>query len=401
MNLKLAFLIAVFVPIPAHSGAAPPPALKTIYDHLYGAYGGLLQLPSGELCGTDERSVYELVPPAMPSGAWTKNALVTFTGANGMSSKSGVVMDSAGNLYGTVGRGTRTGNGGVYRLKPPATPGGAWTEEILYSFAGLLDGAVPVGGLVFGPKGELYGTTTAFGAWNLGTAFVLAPPAAPGGAWKETPLYSFGSHATDGGSPLAALIIDKNGNLYGTNGGARFRSLTGTVFELSPPKAPGGAWTETLLFDGSPSEVGEFPVGPVTMDAEGSLYGTTFAGGINNNYCSAGCGTVFKLTPPASGSGAWSVTVVYSFTGGNGGAQPYSGVLIAPDGTLYGTTEFGGINNYGTFYWLTPPAQPGASRSETALPLNVANGYPLAGVILGKNGALYGNSQTNVFQIER
>jgi uncharacterized repeat protein (TIGR03803 family) len=402
----LLFMAAVLVAAPSALAAAELSSpIITIYNGLTVAYGGLLQFPNGALCGTTAAgptsgTVYELFPPAMPGGPWTKSTLLTFDGTNGARPMSSLIMDKSGNLYGTVTKGTSSPrNGGVFELIPPATAAGAWTEKILYAFAGQPDGSGPMGGLVFGPKGELYGTTTLGGAYGLGTVFELMPPATSDGTWTESVLYSFGFQPNDGAGPISGLIIDRHGNLYGTNDAAVGLSATGTVFELSPPASPNAAWTETVLWNGVPADLGFFPVGPVAMDANGSLYGTTFAGASGS--CSAGCGTVFQLTPPAAAGGPWAATVLHSFQGSPADAgQPYSGVLIGPGGVLYGTTEFGGTGDYGAIYWLAPPASAGGTWTETVVSLSLTDEYPLAGLILGKNGIIYGNTQSLVYALK-
>ena len=127
---------------------------------------------------------------------------------------------------------------------PPAVRGGIWTKATLYSFSGGSDGANPVAGLIFDTGGNLYGTTSQGGSSDAGTVFKLTPPTAPGGAWTKTTLYSFAG-GNDGADPIAGLIFD-TGSLYGTTeyGGSGY----GTVFNLTPPTAPEGTWTKTTLY---------------------------------------------------------------------------------------------------------------------------------------------------------
>jgi len=289
----------------------------------------------------------------------------------------------------------------VFRLEPPAAPGGEWAERILYIFGGAPDGSVPNDSLVFGQSGELFGTTYAGGTSNLGSVFELAPPAAPGAKWTETVLYSFGTRSGDGFNPMSGPIKDKNGNLYGTNQGDGVTTF-GTVYEISPP-ASRGAWTETLVFSAFSSATGYLPTGPVSIDREGNLYGTAYSGGSCVGEGSSGCGTVFELTPPTSPGGAWNETVLYYFTGLNGdGANPEAGVVIGADGTLYGTTLFGGTGDYGTVFWLAPPTSAGGAWAETVVPLPASTGgSPAGGLSFGSGGVLYGNTGTAVFQVTR
>lgn len=169
------------------------------------------------------------------------------------------------------------------------------TLRILYSFSSQnRDGAVP-NGLVFGKNGVLCGTTQG-GMVGHGTVFVLAPPASLGGHWNESTLHAFTEHNGDGASPEAGVIIGRNGALYGTTfaGGTSFR---GTVFELQPPTAPGGSWTETILHSFAGGSDGGNPQSALIIGKSGALYGTTSSGGPPNSACNSGCGTVFEFTP--------------------------------------------------------------------------------------------------------
>jgi len=169
----------------------------------------------------------------------------------------------------------------------------------------------------------------------------MTPPSAPGGAWTETVLYSFGASSTDGNVPVTGVIFDANGNLYGTtNAGGNFGN--GTVYELSPPAAVGGAWTESVIYSFTGGTDGDTPWGNLTLDKSGNLYGTTLTGG------------VYKLAPP-SGSGSWTETTLYHFPGAsNDGVEPQAGVLVDPSGNLYGTTSQGGATSNGTVYVIHP-----------------------------------------------
>ncbi len=160
-------------------------------------------------------------------------------GSDGAIPSANLVEDSAHNLYGTTMGGGTSNRGTVFEVSPPNT---AWTEAVLYSFAGGSDGANPRSDLIFDKAGNLYGTTLAGGGADFGTVFQLAPPATQGAPWTETVLYSF-TGGSDGVNPWAGLIMDSKGNLYGTTmfGGSLG---AGTVFELSPPATQGGPWTD-------------------------------------------------------------------------------------------------------------------------------------------------------------
>ena len=371
-----------------------PPALAqaqtltTLYSFSGGSdgghpYGSLIADGSGALYSTtfeDLGTVFKLTPPPPTGGPWTKSVLHSFTGnPDGQAPFSALIADASGTLYGTTPGGGTTpagtvykgqppaaltadpsgalygpapyggasGNGVVFKLTPPTATGGAWTETVLYSFSGGTDGTSPNGSLIADASGALYGTTTSGGTGSSGTVFKLTPPTTTGGAWTETVLYTF-TGSPDGASPFVGLIADASGALYGAtyNGGT---SGNGTVFKLTPPTTTGGAWTETVLYSFSGSD-GANPRGSLIADAEGAHYGTTFLGGAGSS------GTVFKLTPPATTGGAWTETVLYSFTGGSDGANPPAALIADTSGALYGTTNSGG-GGYGTVFKLTLPAR--------------------------------------------
>ncbi len=271
-------------------------------------------------------------------------------------------------------------------------PAQARTFTVLYSFTGA-DGAVPQAGLVRDKASNLYGTTVVGGAHGFGTVFELTPKA--GGGWTEKVLHSFNLNGKDGAYPIASLILDAAGNLYGTTqSGGNFSSECtygcGTVFELTP-KA-GGVWTERVLhsFNG---QDGFAPWGAgVILDASGNLYGTTLYGGSGtcNNYGTPGCGTVFELTPKAGGS--WAENVLYDFqNNGKDGNYPQAGVIFDAAGNLYSTTLGGGTGGYGTVFELMPTKR--GTWTEKVLHNfnnNDGGGDPDASLIFDSSGNLYG-----------
>jgi len=251
-----------------------------------------------------------------------------------------------GVLYGTTRYGGTNGCalvrgcGTVFSLTPPGTSDGDWTETVLYNFAGYPnDGSDPAANVVVGNGGVLYGTSLLGGSNNSGAVFSLAPTSAPDGDWTETVLYDFSSE-TFGCSP-SQLISGDRGVLYGLSA-ACGSSDESTVFSLTPPATPGGKWKQTVLhsFAGG--------AGPNSLIRSGGVrYGTTFYGGTTNN------GTLFSLTPPGTEGGSWTETVLYFFTGGSDGGIP-TGVAMGSGGVLYGTTESGGISNFGTVFSFAP-----------------------------------------------
>jgi uncharacterized repeat protein (TIGR03803 family) len=332
---------------------------------------------------------------------WNEKVLHNFNGSDGSASRSGLVFDAAGNLYGTTtGGGTYPcgdlGCGTVFELSP--TQGGGWTEKVLHSFNDDgIDGINPFAGLVFDAAGNLYGTTAQGGTdpcgpLGCGTVFELSPM--PGGGWTEKVLYSFGN-GTDGAYPLyGALIFDAAGNLYGTTSSGGTHNCQGnggcgTVFKLTP--TVGGAWTETVLYNFGNGTDGYAPEAGVILDpAGGNLVGTTTYGGTNGCAVSqySGCGTVFELTPAAGGG--WTETVVHDFGGDLDGATPLAGLTLDAAGNLYGTTFVGGTYDLGTVFRLSPA---GLGWSETVLynfSLGSGGGPGAGTLVFDAAGNLYG-----------
>ncbi len=338
------------------------------------------------------------------SAAPTETVLYSFTfGSDGEGPVGGLIADSAGNLYGTTdfcfaGTGPCDfgGNlGTVFKL----APGGI--ETVLHSFLGApSDGAFPQAGLSADGSGNLYGTTAD------GTVFKLAPPIPPATSWTEIVLHFFAGGTSDGSEPLAGLIFDSSGNLYGTTseGGGTGCSAgigCGTVFKLAPPFPPATSWTETVLhsFAGGGSD-GAFPEARLITDLSGNLYGTTYEGGGTGCSYGRGCGTVFKLAPGGT------ETVLYSFTGGSDGAQPSAGLIADGAGNLYGTTSSGGASRQlqcsgtdgfplgcGVVFKLSPPIPPATNWTETVLYAfagEISDGSGPSGLIFDGAGNLYG-----------
>jgi uncharacterized repeat protein (TIGR03803 family) len=324
---------------------------------------GLTLDSSGNLYGTAEEtgsknygSVFKLTPGA--KGGYTEKDIFDMTGTT-VHPVAGLISDHSGNLYGTTLQGGTHGFGAVYQLTPQAN--GSYKQTVLYSFGGYpIDGSNPTAALLLDSAGNLYGTTGQGGdsanckgiqrnPVGCGTVFELQPIA--GGGWTELMLHSFTGATTDGATPAGSLIFDSNGNLFGTtaiggkkncaSGGAD--SGCGTVFELSPGN---GNWTENILYEFTNNGDGALPHAGLVFDAFGNLYGTTL-GIANTSY-----GTVFKLTP-ATGGG-WSETTVYAFDITHG-EYPYSNLILDAAGNLYGTTARGGDSAaYGTVFEITP-----------------------------------------------
>jgi uncharacterized repeat protein (TIGR03803 family) len=263
--------------------------------------------------------------------------LRSFAGSDGEYPFFGdLTIDSQGNLYGTTEYGGSYGQGTVYKLTPSA---GEWTFQTLYSFApGGTVGAFPMSGVTVDAAGNLYGTTTKGGTSNNGVVYKVTP------SGVGTVLYNF-TGGNDGSFPMAGVIFDAVGNLYGATSVAGTAG-GGAVFELSPGS---GGWTYNLIYPitgwGYESELGTGIWRSLIMDAEGNLYGLTCP--METGYNT----TVFELTP---GSGGWSYTPLYTFRSGADGSLSEAGLVRDSQGNLYGVSSFDGAHNYGTFWEITP-----------------------------------------------
>jgi uncharacterized repeat protein (TIGR03803 family) len=213
-----------------------------------------------------------------PSGVETVLYSFPFKTASDVAYPTGPLLsDAAGNLYGTAIDGGTTstscpqGCGGVFELSP--TGGGAWTERVLYLFTGGNDGAEPSGNLVMDSAGNLYGTTLIGGSSGFGVAYQLTPTTS--GPYQLNTLHTF-QGGSDGVNPSSGLTSDTAGNVYGVTGGGGAGG--GTVFELSP--ISGGGWTESILHNFGSGTDGIKPFGAVILDGTGNIYGTTELGGV-------------------------------------------------------------------------------------------------------------------------
>ena len=267
---------------------------------------------------------------------------------------------------------------GVSVLTAPAL---AASETILYSFAGTPDGATPAFKLTQDAAGNLYGVTLFGGVYGGGTAFELSPQ---NGTWVEKTLHSFGGTG-DGFQPAGGLLMDSVGNLYGVaDGGLN----TGIVYRLSPDGH--GNWTETILktFGASIS----LPLGGLTMDAHGKLYGVAGGGGTNNY----GKGAAFRLSPPAKNAKiqTWKYAVLYQFRGSkyNDSAFPNGDLVFDAAGNLYGTADRGGLYKAGTVFELSPGTTPWKEKILYNFHDLSDGGFPFAGLIFDAAGNLYGTT---------
>jgi uncharacterized repeat protein (TIGR03803 family) len=259
------------------------------------------------------------------------------------------VFDASGNLFGTTWLGGAQGSGTVFEM---TLHNGTWTETVLHSFGAAGDGSIPYGGLILDAAGNAYGTTQTGGpnaciGLGCGIVFELSPA---NGAWNEYIIYSF-QGGSDGFYPNPPLVMDKNGSLYGTTiygGGlgqcpAGIDTVTcGTVYKLS--HSTGGTWKETILYRFTGGTDGSEPSSQLTFDSSGSLYGETAQVNSDN-------GSVFRLKQKTTGG--WALKTLHRFNGTDG-ANPEGGVLLGPGNTLYGTTIYGGSDSVGVVFKLGP-----------------------------------------------
>ena len=324
-------------------------------------YAPLIQDPSGNLFGTAEAGggggageVFSLIPGS------TISKLYRFHGGDGAVPVAPLVRDAAGTFYGTTEQGGYYGYGTVFTLTP------AGTRTTLHDFGSRDDGVSPEAGLVFGTDGNLYGTTASGGYNNSGTVFRLATTGS-----GYTVLYDFGNTYDDAATPNAALYPGTDGNLYGTTTAGGYHNR-GTVFQITT----GG--TLTILYDFAGRD-GSHPDASLVQANDGNFYGTTAFGG------SYDVGTVFRVTTTGT------LTTLYDFPNKDDGQEPEASLIQATDGLLYGTTEYGGTAGGGTAFSL------GTNGADFTTLHSFAGGgqdgaNPLAAVLQAMDGTLYGTT---------
>jgi uncharacterized repeat protein (TIGR03803 family) len=319
--------------------------------------GGLVADGAGNLYGAttaggsaDGGTVFKVTRKS--GGGWKESILHNFCsqGYDGCYPYAGLIIDPAGNLYGTTVAGGAYGGGTVFRVDQT---GG---ETVLYSFQRQSDINYPYGPLLFDAAGNLYGVALQGGATSqqcpqgCGGVFQLTPS---GNRWIENVLQLF-TGGNDGAFPSGNLVLDGLGNLYGTTqeGGSSVCQFgCGTVFELT---SSNGVWTESLIYTFQGGNDGVSPFSGLASDTSGNMYGTTYSGGGANN-CGGngfqGCGSIFELSPKTGGG--WNESVLYGFADGKDGGMPFAGVILDSIGNIYGTAGYGGVPNAGVVFELT------------------------------------------------
>jgi uncharacterized repeat protein (TIGR03803 family) len=316
-------------------------------------YGGVILDSAGNLYGTTVAGgsggdctgdgcgvVYQL---AKSGDTWNETVLYSFTGGDdGFGPGSALVMDKAGNLYGAAPDGGAYQEGVVYQL---ALNNGQWMQTVIHAFTGGDDGAVgSLGPLLLDASGGLNGVTELGGKYSAGVAFRLSRA---GNTWNYSTLYAF-QGLPDAGFPYGGLIADSRGRLYGATYFGGTGGL-GSVFELASG-ATGTVltrWKESVLYSFQGGDDASFPTSTLVFDAAGNLYGTSSSGGVP----SCDCGTVFKLTPRPGG---WDESVLHSFGGATDGLYPTYGLTSDGNGHYFGVTPAGGLYRQGVVYQITP-----------------------------------------------
>lgn len=325
--------------------------------------------------------------------AQTVSTLFSFTGnSTGYFPYAPLLFDRTGAIYSTTTLGGASLFGTVFKLTPPAA-GGNWTESILATFAGGFDGQQP-NDILFGPDGVIFGSTYLGGSVNCyqgcGTVFQLTPTTS--GTYARTLVYEF-LGGEDGANP-GNLKLGSQGVLYGPtpSGGAPFGRCKdagcGTVFSLTDNS---GTWTKTILhsFPSSTTD-GIAPNADIVVDSSGNIYGTTYEGGSDN------FGIVFELSPPTQSGGAWMETTLHSFTGTTDGGYPIGGLTLGENGAIFGTASYSGVpNDSGTLFELIPPSASGGSWTYSVLHSFTGGkdgATPASTLVFDPKGNLYGTT---------
>jgi uncharacterized repeat protein (TIGR03803 family) len=311
-------------------------------------------------------------------GGWKQTVPLAFDGSDGSEPYPGPIGDSNGWLFGTTATGDAYNGGNAFELRRGK---GKWTHETIWAFGRTPhDGMSPTADLVMDKAGNLFGTTYSGGNNDLGTVFELSNS---NGRWTETILHKFADNGADGAEPYAGLLRGGNHCFYGTTmAGGRYGY--GTVYELLQS---GDKWTVKVLYSFSGGADGSEPWGRLISDENGTLYGTTAYGGVSSNYSNVG--TVFELVPSG---GKWKEIVLHNFGAKGDGWDPLAGLRWGPAGQIYGTTSEGGTPGPGTVYELS---RSGGGWVETLLHNFGEAGdgnYPQGKIALDRNGALYGTT---------
>jgi uncharacterized repeat protein (TIGR03803 family) len=329
--------------------------------------------------------IYQLTPPGSGKGLWTLRNLHAFDGSDG-NMPTGAPLLSGGNLYGATDTPDAFAVSNIFELTPPVTAGKPWGFSVLHQFSTAVPDRGQAGGLIMDKAGQLVGVADIGGQHSDGTIFTLTPPAKAGGRWVEGVLHAF--YVADGLNPIGDLIQDTDGTLYGTTdaGGAH---NYGTVFQLSPPVAPATKWMLKTLYSFTGGSDTGFPQQKLAFDATHQhLYG------ISGIAITGQQGTVFSLTRPVGAAKKWTYSLLHTFVHDNvDGYYPQAVVFLG--GKLYGTTKGGGRYDGGIIYSLSPPAKAGGAWTQTILhdfSNGRADGASPGELAVDADGVLYGTT---------
>jgi uncharacterized repeat protein (TIGR03803 family) len=347
-------------------GYVPGDAAKPVGNIIFDPAGNIYGASSSG--GLGYGTIYELSRDS--SGIWSDYILYAFTGgADGALPNGGLTLDVDGNIFGTTQQGGQYNYGSVFELSPKSD--GTYTETVLHSFTGGVDGRFPMAGLTQTSAFSFWGTTSK-GGNGYGVVFELYNTALYG--WVEHLMYTF-TGGTDGAFPMASLIFDSSGNVYGTtNKKGDPTCHCGTVFQLVAAKSY--AFNTIHTFKGVD---GQNPVANLIIDSSGNFYGTTPYGG-------RGSGTIFELTPRAGGF--WNYSVLHPFY--IWGQVPMGPVTLDSNGNLFGSTWQGGFDGWGVVYRLSPTSGGGWHYTMLYTFGRVAMGWPQSNMLLDAQGNLYG-----------
>lgn len=350
---------------------SPPPAgdhvwqLTTLHsfngEHTDGAWptGTLAVDAAGNIYGTakgpgdllEHGLIFKLSPPQAGETVWTESVLHRFTSQEVYQTGGNIIVDKSGNLYG-IGLQGALGYGFIFELSPPSTVHTDWHLKILHEFKGT-DGGFPYypydpnaqyttePALMVDPAGVLYGTSV------FGTAFELTPPVSGHTVWKEKVLSNFKSSKKWG--PNGPLIADSTGALYGSLWNRSLGDTNyGQIFKLTPPTPGHTVWTKSTIFDFKPHDAasGLSPGGSLAFDSSGALYGETYYGGKKT-------GVVYKLSPPVTGTGLWSETVLSNLETAGDNVTASDGLVVDQNGNIFGAYT-DRLTDRGSVFEITP-----------------------------------------------
>ena len=378
--------------------AAVQPAFKVL--HVFNKQGdGQAPMASvqadaaGNLVGSAEfggangfGAIFMLKPPASGKTNWIETVIFSFAdGDDGGFPSSPMIVEGNRDLVSSTLMGGTANQGNIFRLSLPTNGDESSTEKVLFNFQGAPgDGSGPLGPQLVLQNGTTFGTTSSGGASNCGTAYQLTP-GLNGNMVEEKILFNFTCGA-DGGRPQEGLVSDGKGNLFGTTE-ANGSLNNGVVFELIPASNGSSEPKEKTIFAFNVAD-GAQPVGNL-LAFNNSLYGVTFQGG------QFGQGVVFRLTPPAQPGRMWKETVLHSFSGGTDGGEPQSGLIPDGKGGFFGTASQAGTTDNGNFFDLVPPAQTGGAWTLTPLHQFAGgnDGSDPSGDLLKRGDAIFGTTQ--------